>query len=173
MFECDDGQGVCFQGELSYLSNFHSAPLYYKNKYFEHSEQAFQWAKAVSSNDHEKARQILIHENPLDVKQLGDEVTPSEQWTLSEENTLRAITHAKFSQNRALGERLKNSPFINFYECTKSTYWGTGFKLPSNTREIDTSKFEGENKFGLILKDVKTRLIKAAQRPASPQTKNA
>lgn len=32
MFECDDGAGLCFQGDLSYLSNFHSAPLYFKNK---------------------------------------------------------------------------------------------------------------------------------------------
>lgn len=168
MIECNEGKDICFQGELSYLSNFHKVPVYFRNKHFEHSEQAFQWTKAVSSNDLDRARQILSLEDPVAIKHIGDEVTPSDQWTLAELNTLLAITYAKFTQNRALGSRLRNCSFENFHECTTSTYWGTGFKLPTNTREIDTSKFVGENKFGLILKDVKAKLIQDAQRAASP-----
>lgn len=173
MIECNDGKDVCFQGDLSYLSNFHSAPLFYKNKHFEHSEQAFQWSKAVTSNDLERARLILSLEDPVAIKHLGDEVTPSEQWALSEINTLRLITYLKFTQNKSLGDRLRNCTFENFYECTTSTYWGTGFKLPLNTREIDTSKFEGENHSGIILKNVKARLIHDAQRPTTPQSSHA
>lgn len=172
MIECNDGKDICFHSDLSFLSNFYSAPLYYKNKYFEHSEQAFQWIKAVNCNEPDKARQIMSLVDPPTIKALGDEVTPTEQWALSEISTLTAITYAKFTQNRTLGDRLRNCPFENFYECTTSSYWGTGFRLPSNTREIDTSKFEGANHFGLILKDVKSKLIRDAQRHASPQASN-
>lgn len=168
MIECNDGKGICFQSELSFLSNFHSVPLYYKNKHFEHSEQAFQWTKAITCNDLDKAREIMALENPQAIKALGEEVTQTEQWALAELNVLRAITYLKFTQNRSLGERLRNCPFEDFYECTTSTYWGTGLKLPSNSREIDTSKFVGENHFGLILKEVKAKLILDAQRHASP-----
>lgn len=70
MVECNDGKGICFQGDL---------PLYFRNKHFEHSEQAFQWIKVVSSNEPDKARQILSLEEPQAMKQIGDDVTTSEQ----------------------------------------------------------------------------------------------
>lgn len=171
MIPCNDDTGICFQSELSFLSNFYKAPLYFKNKYFEHSEQAFQWYKAICSGYNDIAKQIMMSENPHEVKQLSKEITPSEQWALAEINTLRSITHAKFSQNRNLGERLRTSPYVNFYECTKDSYWGTGFQLPTSTREIDTSKFEGENNFGIILRDVKAKLIASAQRTAASPPK--
>lgn len=167
MIPCNNGQGICFQGDLSYLSNLYKAPLYFRNKYFEHSEQAFQWCKATVSGDNEKANRILALDNPFEIKQLEDEVKPKDQWTLSEIDTLRDITVAKFSQNRALGERLRNSPYTSYYECTRNTYWGTGYQLPTSTREIDHTKFEGENQFGLILRDVKAKLINDVQRAAA------
>lgn len=143
------------------------------SKYFEHVEQAFQWAKAVCSSDYDKAKKILALVDPYDIKQLGDEVEPSEQWALSEIDTLRAIAYTKFTQNRALGDRLRNSPYTSFYECTKNPYWGTGFLLPYTTHEIDTTKFEGANHFGVILRDVKARLIADAKKAAAANATNS
>lgn len=82
-------------------------------------------------------------------------------------DTLRAITYAKFSQNKALEERLRDTKYTDFYECTRDLFWGTGLLLPSTTREIDHTKFEGENQFGLILQDVRAKLQRNANRAAS------
>lgn len=103
MIPCKNNADVCFQGDLSYLFNFYNTPLYFKNKYFEHSEQVFQWYKAICSGYNENAKQIISSDNPDVIKQRGSDVTPSEQWAPSEINTLRAITFAKFTQNRVIG----------------------------------------------------------------------
>lgn len=82
MIPCNNNNGICFHRELSYLSNFYKAPLYYKDKLFLHSEQAYQWAKASCANDHEKVKEILSQEDPYKVKHLGSETPTSDKWTL-------------------------------------------------------------------------------------------
>lgn len=61
LIECNDGQGICFQTELAYLSNFYNSPFYYKDKLFVSAEQAFQWAKAVAADYHYTAKQMKTH----------------------------------------------------------------------------------------------------------------
>lgn len=166
MIPCNNDSEICFQSELSYLSNFYRAPFFYKGRPFVSSEQAFQWMKAISANDTDKARRIISLEDPYAIKQIGSEVTVTEQWVLSEVDTLRTINYAKFSQNRLIGERLRTSSYTKFHECTRNLFWGTGLLLPLNTREIDTSKLIGENQFGLILLDIRAKLNHDAQRSA-------
>lgn len=167
MIPCNDGTEICFHSELSYLSNFYRAPFLYKDRPFVSSEQAFQWHKAINANDLDKARRIISSEDPYEIKQLGSEVEITEEWVLSEIETLRAINYAKFSQNRLLGERLRTCTYTKFHECPRNLFWGTGYLLPTNTREIDTSQFIGENHFGQILLDIHAKLNRDVQRRAS------
>lgn len=164
LIPCNDGQGICFQGDLAYLSNFYRAPFFYKDKPFTSVEQAFQWSKAISASFFQTAKKILSFENPFDIKEASFDVPTTEQWALSELDTLRSITYAKFSQNRAIGDRLRTSTYSNFYECTRNTYWGTGQSLPTSSREIDPSTFIGENQFGLILLEIREKLRNDAAR---------
>lgn len=163
---CENGMGICFQGDLSYLSNFFPANLEYRNKEFVSSEQAFQWARATHANDHEAAKKILESEDPFTIKRYGEEVGDSEKWKKVDIDTLRTITLCKFRQNRKLGERLRTSDYTKFYECTTNQKWGTGVTLPAS-REIDTSSFTGSNHFGQILAAVKERLINEHQKSIS------
>lgn len=119
--------------------------------------QAFQWMKALSAKQFITARKLLSLEDSLTIKQIGNDIPSNDNWALSEVNSLRSIAYAKFSQNRIIGERLRTSNFTKFHECTRQT-------LPTNTREIDSSKFEGNNLFGQILLDVRTKLQQNAQR---------
>lgn len=167
MITCNNGTEICFQGELAYLSNFYRSPFIYKEKPFVSAEQAFQWMKALSANQLDTAKKILSLEDPLTIKQIGNDIPSSDNWALSEVKTLRAIAFAKFSQNRTIGERLRTSVFDKFHECTRNLYWGTGQSLPLSTREIDSAKFEGTNIFGQILLDVRTKLRNDANRISS------
>lgn len=155
---CDEGTGICFQSELSYLSSFYPAPLTYRNKEFVSAEQAFQWARAIHAKKFAAAHDILVNIDPYTIKRLGEEVGDSEPWKLIDVDTLRSITYLKFKQNRGLNERLRTTEFTKFYECTTSQKWGTGIHLPTS-REIDTSKFTGSNHLGIIIADVKEKLI--------------
>lgn len=163
---CENGTGICFQGDLSYLSNFFPANVTYRNKEFVSSEQAFQWARATHANDLNAANNILESVDPFTIKKYGEEVGDSDTWKLIDVETLRTITLNKFKQNRRLGERLRTSDFTKFYECTTSLKWGTGTTLPAS-REIDTSTFTGSNLFGQILADVKGKLTSDHQKNIS------
>lgn len=65
LIPCDEGNGICFQGDLAYLSNFYRAPFIYKDKPFTSVEQAFQWSKAISASFFQMAKKILSFENPF------------------------------------------------------------------------------------------------------------
>lgn len=156
LIPCNEGKGICFQGDLCYLSNMYPAPLVYKRTPFLSSEQAFQWDKATQAKKHLSAKQILHTENPFEAKRIGDLIDTSEAWDQTEIDTLRNIVTQKFIQNNTLLSRLIKSDYEQFYECTTSTKWGTGI-LVSN-RQVDTSTFVGENKFGKLLAEVKSRL---------------
>lgn len=156
LIPCSDGKGLCFQGELCYVSNFYPATIYYKRNPFYNAEQAYQWDKAVSAGKFAKAKEILGTSNPLKAKQLGSEITPNEAWFQNREDILKSIVTLKFKQNKELGTRLKNSGYDHFYECTRDLKWGTGISLKS--RQVDTSLFTGENRFGKILSEVKAAL---------------
>lgn len=154
----EGGTGICFQSELSYLSSFYPAPLTYRNKEFVSAEQAFQWARAIHAKKFDAAHNILINEDPYVIKKLGEEVGDSETWKLIDVETLRTVTYLKFKQNRRLNDRLRTTDFEKFYECASNQKWGTGVHLPAS-REIDITKFTGSNQLGLVITDVKAKLI--------------
>lgn len=55
--------------------------------------------------------------------------------------------------------------YENAYEPgVQRAHWGVGKTLPTITQEIDSSSFTGENQFGLILLDVRTKLRHDAAR---------
>lgn len=87
---------------------------------------------------------------------LGSQVTPKESWLQNEEEILKTIVTLKFKQNKHLGNWLKNSGVEHFYECTRDMRWGTGVMVYN--RQVDTSLFVGENKFGKILDALKASL---------------
>lgn len=164
LITCDDGKGLCFSGELCYVSNFYPSPIVYKRTPFLSAEQAFQWDKAQTCGNYISAQQIIECADPVETKRIGDLVEPTDPWSQNEEEILKKIVTEEFVQNRHLCQRLLNSGFEKFYECTTSTKWGTGQTISS--RDIDSSTFVGENRFGKILADVRIFL----QGQAKPTT---
>lgn len=163
LVECDDGKGICFQSEVAYLSNMYPCEFNYRNKPFLSSEQAYQWEKALNAGEVSRAREILFMTDAFSAKKEGDSITPSDQWDNLKEDTLLKIVYQKFKQNPALEKRLTESKYTKFYECTKDAYWGVKYLITS--REIDTSVFTGANRFGVILGEIKNRLIEKQQKP--------
>lgn len=154
---CDNGQGICFQGDLAYLSNMYPAKFIYKHKPFLSAEQAYQWARALNAGETSKANDILHSLNAFKAKSLGDSCPPSPQWDNLKEDTLKKIVYQKFVQNNDLKQRLITNGYTSFYECTRDSFWGVNHLITS--REIESTNFTGLNTFGRILEDLKKRLI--------------
>lgn len=166
LIPCDEDKGLCFAGKLCFVSNFYPAPLVYKRTPFLSSEQAFQWDKAQTCGNYQSAQQIMECEDPVETKCISDLVDVTEAWSQNEEEILKKIVTEKFTQNRHLGQRLLDSGYEKFYECTTSTKWGTGQTISSRT--INTSTFTGENRFGKILAfefSYKVRQLQLLTRP--------
>lgn len=156
LIPCNEGKGICFSGDLCYMSNLFAASFTYKSRPFLSAEQAFQWEKALHLGNHSSALQIIESDDPYDIMRTGDLIESNDSWRSIEVETLRKINIEKFSQNAHLKERLVKSDYEQFYECTTSTKWGTGVTITS--REIDSSTFIGENKFGKLLADIRIQL---------------
>lgn len=159
LIPCDNDQGICFQGDLAFLSNMYPAKFIYKHKPFLSAEQAYQWSRALNAGETLKAHDILHSLNAFKAKYLGDSCPPSPQWDNLKNDTLKKIVYQKFAQNKALKDRLITCGYTSFYECTRDPYWGVNYQISSSSREIDTKNFTGLNTFGLILADIKKRLI--------------
>lgn len=106
-----DGKGLCFQGELCFVSNFYTSPLIHQGIPSLSVEQAFQWDIAVNSGDLASAGEIINSTDRLTAKRLGSEITPTEAWAANEENLLKQIALLKFKQNDHLAKRLRDSPY--------------------------------------------------------------
>lgn len=114
---CSNDTGLCFSGDLCYISNFYPSPLTYKKKDFVSAEQAFQWAKATNNGDTAAASDILAKEDPFTIKKIGDGVETTDSWRKQEADTLRAVAYNKFRQNCSLGDRLRTSLEAYLRDC--------------------------------------------------------
>jgi len=142
------------------FSNWYDAEFEYKNHKFENSEQAFMWLKALHYGDDEIAEKILNTPDPRKNKALGREIKGfiEEDWTLHSLGYMIDVNIAKFSQNPDLKEHLKNSGDKIIVEASPyDKVWGIGLHQDDD-RVLDESQWDGENKLGITLMTVRTKL---------------
>lgn len=152
------GDGIGFQGEESFLSNFHPATLTMEQLTFSSAEQAYQYFKCRTCKRDDKANKILTMSNPRDIKMTGDDTPSRVTWEQSKESFMRSIIYCKFNQNDELKMKLLNTGDLPLYECTRNRWWGSGLRLDSP--EWDSSVCPGLNKLGNIIADVRKVLRK-------------
>lgn len=152
------GDGLGFQGEESYLSNFFPATFTMEQLSFSCAEQAFQFFKARTCKREDKVNKIMGMSNPRDIKATGDDIQSLATWELHKEAFMRAVVFSKFNQNEEIRRKLIDTGNIPLYECTRNRWWGSGLRLDSP--EWQSGTCPGLNKLGLILSDVRSALRK-------------
>lgn len=153
------GDGLGFQGEPSFLSNFYPATLRMEQYSFSSAEQAYQFFKCRTCKRDDRATKILDMSKPREIKIAGDDITSTAVWEQHKEGFMRSICFSKFSQNPELMRKLIDTGDIPLYECTNNRWWGCGYHLDSP--EWATTKSPGLNKMGTILMEVRKSLKKA------------
>lgn len=153
------GDGLGFQGEDSYLSNFYPVTLTVENQSFNCAEQAFQFFKARTCKRDEAADKILSLSNPREIKLAGDNVPSKAVWEANKEAFMRSVIYSKFHQNNELKMKLLATEDIPLYECVTNRWWGCGFRL--DAPEWANIKPPGLNKTGQIIMEVRKALRKS------------
>lgn len=159
--------GLAFAGQWAYLSNMYSCSFRYEGVNFSSSEQCFQYCKALHHEDLMKAKDIILTNDPFKCKKKGDAIECNEEWKCLREKTLLSIIRCKFEQNNDLRNKLIGTGDRKLFEATTSQYWGTGSGLRSKATREQSSR--GENRFGVLLTDLRSILRSQNSSQAPPQ----
>ena len=149
-----------FYGYLSPLSNFHYATFEVDGVTYHSSEQYYMCMKALYFGDTDTAQQIMSTKSCYQQKQLGMKVKgyDRKKWEEECENIMYAAVYNKFAQNPRRRRHLlltKDSTLVE--ASTFDTFWGAG----KSVEDIQESqKWEGQNKLGEILMQVRSELDK-------------
>lgn len=124
------GEGLGFQGEESYLSNFHPATLTIEHQNFNCAEQAFQFFKAMTCKRNDTAEKNTVPYHPQRyIKAAGDSVITTALWEANKEAFMRSVVFNKFKQNEELKLKLLATDDLPLYEYVSNRWWACGLQL--------------------------------------------
>ncbi len=155
------GNHIRFGGRVAFLSNFHYSPFELDGFKYTGVEQYYQSAKATYAGHHDKAALIMLEDEPIIQKRIGDSIKVNPAWY--EEaglGKMKKAQKAKFSQNKHLLNKFKNiyKDGDIFVECSYDTFWGNG--VPFTHKNLnDTKNWKGKNMMGACLLEVAKSII--------------
>lgn len=150
------GNGIAFQGETAYFSNFYPCRVIFEGTSFNCSEQAFQYTKAMAVNKEGAAHSIKLLSDPQEIKHKGDKLPTTPEWEAKKLGVMENIVYHKFMQNTVLKNKLCDTMDLPLYESTTNLFWGCGLRL--NARQWNSGIFPGKNHMGEILMRTRTKL---------------
>lgn len=145
-----------FAGEWAFLSNMFPCSFIFENIRFTSSEPCYQFKRARTCNDLNKAHRIIITDDPFECKRIGDKVDETDDWDALSESTMRNINKLKFEQNPHLIELLLTTGNCTLQEATTNTFWGIGASIRSKAARDNTAT--GQNVLGKILMQLRSEL---------------
>ncbi len=154
---------ICFHNpdeENGYLSNWYRSDFTVAGMQFSSMEQFMMYKKAICFSDIKIAWKIQETSDVSKIKELGRQVSGYNEniW-----NGLRQITVyegllEKFSQNRVLCEKLKETKNTILAECAvKDRVWGIGLSM-NDPRRLDIREWKGQNLLGYALMLVREKI---------------
>lgn len=130
-----------FDGEHSFLSNFHPSPIWHIGLEFPTVEHAFQWMKTV---DPEERESIRLASTPGRAKRLGRRASLRPNWEEIKVDAMEMLLRIKFAEGTPLRKQLDaTSPA----ELIEGNHWGDTF--------WGVCRGAGRNQLGLLLMKIR------------------
>lgn len=154
---------ICFHNpdeENGYLSNWYLSDFSIDNITFSSMEQYMMYMKANVFQDTDIAERILQTRDVARIKALGREVHNYNDaiWNGVRQIVVYKGLYAKFSQNKNLRQKLKETGSAILAECAvKDRVWGIGLSMQDKNR-FDITKWRGQNLLGFSLMQVRNCL---------------
>lgn len=145
------------------LGNFHKCKFSYKNFTWSSAEQAYQAEKAMYFDDYSAFYKILSTDSPKEAKEIGQTVRGFDKvlWNKVSQSFMYDIVYQKFAQNEDLTNLILSDEFKGKHFVEGSPVdgiWGVRVAW-DNPRIDDESNWDGENRLGKVLDDVRNELI--------------
>lgn len=156
---------LVFYSKYSALSNHHYAPFQVRGRSYANMEQFLAYKKAKLSGQQMLINKALLAQDPVEAKAVLNILKNDhcEEWEKEVSAIATEGLHAKFSQNAALGEYLRNTAPLTLGEASRNSRWGVGFTL-DNEEVTDKSKWSKQgNLLGRLLMKVRNQMIHARQ----------
>ena len=149
-----------FFTEKSPFSQWFPCSFTHEGVTFNCAEQFMMHGKALLFGDAAAAQQILAAAHPRQHKALGRKVTPFDDavWKRERVAIVRAGSHAKFTQNAELLEKLLATKGTVLVEASPyDRIWGIGLAA-TDPRALDRNTWRGQNLLGQILTELRDEL---------------
>ncbi len=167
LFRPDQGSRVedkllFFSGRTSFMSNFFPSPFMIDGMKYTHAEQFYQSQKAAYGGRADLAAQIVLEDEPIKQKRLGDSVKVNEDWYNSKaKKVMITALKAKFTQNPSLCKLMVkiSEDGMQPIECNaRDTFWSIG--IPFTSKDLkNKATWKGHNMLGICLKEVSSYLL--------------
>jgi len=152
---------ICFykEGEPYYeLSNWKEAPFMYAGMKYSSALQFLMYHKVMLFGQRQLAQKIMQEKDQQEIKKLGlskFEGFTDMMWDVCSDGIAQRGVLAKFQQNPDLAKVLLDTEGkIIAFSSALDNVWGTGLPA-SSPKSSDVSKWEGKNKLGKILMQVR------------------
>ncbi len=155
------GNYIRFGGRSAFLSNFHPSAIDLDGFKYTGVEQYYQSTKAAYAGEHAKAALIMLEDEPIIQKRIGDSIKVNSVWYDDIGLTMmKKAQKAKFTQNKHLLQKLKQiyKDGDVFVECSHDTFWGNGVPLSAKNLN-DMTTWKGRNMMGCCLLEVAKAII--------------
>ena len=138
------------------LKKLHHCKIMIDGQEWSSTEQYFQYEKAMTAGEKEKAGLIRATDDPYEAMYLGKEIsTDKTEWPKRAEDVMKRAVEAKFSIPNLKLALKKTEKILG--EATGNQIWGTG--IPMGWQDAyKQSAWPGKNVLGNILIDLKTRM---------------
>lgn len=142
------------------FSNFATADITYRGYYFQTTEQAFMYAKAVAFSDEETALKLLDPTlDPWEAKKLGREVKnySDRVWSQVRYTRMLEVNREKY-KNPIYAKILLATGNKTLVECNpRDNIWGVGL-AEDDPRCLNKSQWKGQNLLGEVLMQIRKEL---------------
>jgi len=145
------------------LSNFYRRAFTLDGITFSHSEQAYQYLKAILFGDMAAARLILDASDPARMRYLGKHVRGFDYnvWNKKQDDIMKRVLFAKFSQHDDLSKLLLDTGTKTLAEAnSRDSYWAIGLPITSPNVLNKASWARNGNKLGQLLMSLRQQLAR-------------
>lgn len=146
--------------ENGYLSNWYPGDFTIGGVKYWCAEQYLMAGKAKLFCDEAALEKIMASRDQAEIQAIGRNVTPFEPtvWDGMRQLIIHRALVAKFTQDKALGDRLKSTGKALIAECSRSDrVWGIGMSM-DDPDAADIAKWRGRNLLGFALMAVREEL---------------
>jgi ribA/ribD-fused uncharacterized protein len=164
---------IAFHGKENPISNFFPCEINIFGEQHQSAEHAYQLTKALRAGSLEAAEKVRKAPTALEAKKIGNSVKDPEGWNNEKLEVMEKIVSTKADQVAVMREQLEASNTNTiFAESTVDGYWGTGLDA-AGTVHTNPSKWPGENKLGVIVKQIASKFTRKLLRSSSVPRKGS